>query len=63
MFYVNFELNIGLPKNHGNLGGREGLLPRKSGQEGEFSDSGNPGRRGGGYKMTPSVGVCGFFLE
>jgi len=48
-------LNLGLIINQGNLGGRGGLWPWKSGQGEGSSGTGILGGRGG-QKLLPSVG-------
>ena len=54
LFSITCKINLGHVKNYGNLGGRGGLWPWKSGWEGGHSDPGNPGGRGG-QKPLPSV--------
>ena len=60
LFSIACKINLGIVNNNGNLGGRGGLWPWKSGWEGGHSDPGNPGGRGG-QKTLPSVGQVWIF--
>ena len=55
-FLLPFKINLGLVKNNGNPGGTGGSLwPWRSGWEGDHSDPGNLGGRGGGGQKNLAI--------